>query len=149
MTDQNEKIYDSPPSGPDDEFWLEQGRELIKTSIPGVRDAAKSLMTGLGLFKGIYLGIVGFAEFIPKTIPVYMKCIYMTPMVFWMAGAWLCLRVLMTRDRKMLSHSPDDIRRAMEQIMNEKQGQLEWAFGAAVCGMVFAMILVILRFGGQ
>jgi len=36
MSDQNDIIYDSPASAPDDAFWLEQGRKMVtRARYPG------------------------------------------------------------------------------------------------------------------
>lgn len=53
LSNQAEVIYQSAPSEPDDDFWLEQSNKLIVESLPVVREAAKSLMTGLGALQGI------------------------------------------------------------------------------------------------
>lgn len=57
----------------DDDFWLEQANKLIVESLPAVRAAAASLMTGLEALQGIYLGMLGFAKFIPDNAELWMK----------------------------------------------------------------------------
>ena len=49
MPDDKETIFNSPPSEPDDKFWLEQGEVLIKGSVTAILDAAKSLITGISI----------------------------------------------------------------------------------------------------
>ncbi len=73
MADTNDMIFDSAPSNPDDDFWLEQGKKMVQDSITAVREAAKALITGLGLMQSVYLGILGFAGFIPKSLPLTQK----------------------------------------------------------------------------
>lgn len=73
MADANEHIFDSAPPSPDDNFWLEQGKKMVEDTIPAVREAAKALLTGLGLIQSLYLGLLGFADFIPKTFPLMLK----------------------------------------------------------------------------
>jgi hypothetical protein len=67
------KVYESAPSEPDDDFWLEQGRKMVADSLPTVRTAAASLTTAIGVLQGIYLGVLGFAKFVPETLPLYQK----------------------------------------------------------------------------
>lgn len=97
MTDEKERIYDSAPSEPDDEFWLEQGKKMASESITAVREAAKVLMTGLGLFKGIFLVILGFADYIPKTMPIMYKSLFLVPLLFLLISLYHCLKVMMTQ----------------------------------------------------
>ena len=74
-----EIIYDSEPSKPDDDFWLEQGRRLLTESFVAVSAAANALMTALGVLQGIYLGILGFAKFIPEEWSVTRKAAFILP----------------------------------------------------------------------
>jgi hypothetical protein len=60
MKDKKDKVYDSPPSQPNDAFWLDQGREMVKSSIPSLTEASKTMLTGLNILQGIYAGIIGF-----------------------------------------------------------------------------------------
>ena len=69
MSENNEKIFDSPASDPEDEFWLVHGKQIIIDSLPAVRSAANSVITALGFIQAIYLGMLGFGEFIPQEIP--------------------------------------------------------------------------------
>ncbi len=147
MTDNNEIIFDSPPSEPDDDFWLEQGRKLVEDSIPAVQDAAKSLMTGLGLLKGVYLAIIGFADFIPKAFPMTQKYLFILPLIFWLAGLFLSIRVMMTRRMSIFMHSPSDIREKIGQIIEDKQKKLQWAFWMTAIGVIAALWLLVFRMG--
>ncbi len=73
----SEKVYDSPPSEPDDDFWLEQGGRMLAESLTTVRTAASALLSALGVLQGIYLGILGFAKFLHETLPwwpTYFNC---------------------------------------------------------------------------
>ena len=49
MADAHDIIFDSAPSNPDDDFWLEHGKKMVGDAITAVREAAKALLTGLGL----------------------------------------------------------------------------------------------------
>lgn len=61
-----DEVFESGPSEPLDDFWLEQGKKLMEGSIPAIEEAASSLIRAIGLLKGIHLGILGFAGFVPK-----------------------------------------------------------------------------------
>ncbi len=145
MADRDDIIYDSPPSEPDDEFWLEQGKKMIEESFGSVRDAAKSLITGLGLLKAIYLGILGFADFIPEAMPLAQKSLFIIPLLFWLSALYYCLRVMMTRELNINLHSPDDIRNKSEIALKEKQKSLQLAFWMLTIGLIAALILLVIR----
>lgn len=145
MADEKEIIYDSAPAEPDDDFWLEQGQKMISGSITAVREAAKALMTGLGLLKGIYLGVLGFADYIPKTMPLLHRSLFLLPLLLWVTALYLCLQVMMTTRLDINLHSPDDIRKKSESVLNEKQGRLRWAFWTLVIGLVAALMLLVFR----
>lgn len=96
-----EVIYQSAPSEPDDDFWLEQANKLIVESLPAVRSAAVSLMTGLGALQGIYLGMLGFAKFIPDTADLWMKALFLAPLLCWMMGLYQCLKVAKSEELRI------------------------------------------------
>jgi len=146
MTDEKDMVFESPPSRPDDEFWLEQGRELVKGSINAVLDAARSLLTGLGLLQGIYLGIIGFADYIPKIMPWAYKCLFLAPLISWLVALSFCLWVAMTKRFEFHPHSPDEIRETYEKILEEKQRFLKAAFFFMALGLISAMLLFIFRY---
>ena len=145
MADEKEMIYDSAPAEPDDEFWLEQGKKMVGESITAVREAARTLMTGLGLLQGIYLGILGLADYIPATMPLEHKGLFLLPLLLWLTALYHCLQVMMTRRLDINLLSPDDIRKKSEKVLTEKQRKLQWAFWMLVTGLIAALILLVFR----
>jgi hypothetical protein len=140
-----EIIYDSEPSKPNDDFWLEQGRRLLTESFAAVSAAANSLMTALGVLQGIYLGILGFAKFIPEEWSVTRKAVFILPLLLWLVALYLSLQVAMTRKVEVYFHSPDDIRQKSNQLLKEKQRRLEWAFWLLTLGLLTAFGLLLWR----
>ena len=145
MPKSKDHIFESAPSAPDDDFWLEQGKKMVEDSLTAVRAAAKRLLTGLEIIMGIYLGILGFADFIPKELPLPQKALFVTPLLLWLISLYCALQVMMTRQLNILLHSPDDIREKSEQILREKQTNLNWAFATLAVGMLAAFALLIFR----
>ncbi len=80
---QLETIYDSPPSEPDDDLWLAHGAKMLEDSVPGVHKAASELLKALGLLQTVYLGILGFAKFIPENMEIRNKALFVVPIVPW------------------------------------------------------------------
>src|SRR5262245_4294446 len=115
------KVYKSALSAPDDDLWLEYGRKMITESATAIRSAATALMTGLGALQGIYIGILGFAKFIPEDLALWKKCLFVIPLFLWMLGLYQCIQTLMTNLAQIYQHSPDDIRRDYERWVNKKQ----------------------------
>ncbi len=144
-TDNEEIIYESPPSEPDYDLWLEHGRKMVNEAPATIRSAAGSLMTGLGALQGIYLGILGFAKFIPEDIAVIKKFVFITPMIPWMIALYHCLQVMMTSLSQVNLNSPGEIRRQYEEWVTEKQRGLELAFWWMLAGLIAAILLVIFR----
>lgn len=142
---QAEIIYQSAPSEPDDDFWLEQANKLIVESLPAVREAAKSLMTGLGALQGIYLGMLGFAKFIPETAQWWEKAMFFPPLLCWMLGLYQCLKVAKTEELTIYRNSPADIRQKLGELAKEKQRELDLAFYWMLGGLAAAFLLVALR----
>ena len=142
---EEERIYDSAPPERDDDFWLEQGKKMVGESLTAVREAAKAVMTGLGLLKGIYLGILGFAEFIPKTLPVLLQGLFVVPLLLWLISLYSSLSVMMTEQLVVNLRSPDEIRNQSEQVLRDKQGALKSAFWWLTAGLLAAMLLMIFR----
>ncbi len=145
QANQAEVIYQSAPSEQDDDFWLEQANKLIVESLPAVRAAATSLMAGLGALQGIYLGMLGFAKFVPETVELWMKALFLAPLLCWMLGLYQCLKVVKTEELRLYRHSPADIRQKLSDLAKEKQRELDLAFYWMLGGLMAAFALVALR----
>ena len=147
MPEEQDLIYDSPASEPDDAFWLEQGRKMVAESLASVREAAKAFITGLELIVAIYLGILGFAKFIPETITTPQLILFVGPLVCWLLALYFCLRVMMTSRIDVFLDSPSDIREQSSAVLEEKQRQLLKAFGFLAAGLLLVVVLLLLRLG--
>lgn len=142
-----EDIPDSPRADPEHLFWLEQGRKMLtdSVSLTAVRDAAKSMMTGLGAMQTIYIGVLGFADFIPKTMDVPLKWFFAVPPVPWLVALYLCLKVLKTEGMEVRLKAPNEIRDRLQQLVRDKQHDLDVAFWLLLAGLVTAVLLLIWR----
>jgi hypothetical protein len=142
---QAETIYDSPSSEADDDLWLTHGMKMLEDSVPGVRSAASELIKALGLLQTIYLGILGFAKFIPENMEAYNKALFIVPIVPWVMATYYCLHVMKTEIVKINLHSPSDIREKATALLEDKQRHLEIAFALLIAGIVFAFVMVVFR----
>jgi hypothetical protein len=140
-----ETVYDSALSEPDDDFWLEQGRKMVADSLPTVRTAAASLTTAIGVLQGIYLGVLGFAKFVPETLPLYQKALFIIPLIFWLVALYNCIDVALTKRIDVYMHSPEDIREKSLALAAEKQRSLQWAFWLLTLGLLAAFGLLMYR----
>ena len=147
MPEEQDLIYDSPASEPDDAFWLEQGRKMVAESLASVREAAKAFITGLQVIVAIYLGILGFAQFVPETFSIFQKVLFVLPLVCWLIALYFCISVMMTSRIGVFLDSPSDIREQSSVILEEKQSLLTKAFGFLVVGLLLVVVLLILRLG--
>ena len=145
MSTETEKIYDSPPSEPEDEFWLDQGRRMLAESVFSMRAAATGFIAALGVLQGIYLGILGFGKFIPERLALAAKMWFVLPLLLWLLALYWCIQAVMTRKISLFLHSPDDVREKSTQLILEKQRQLTAAFWLLAAGLAVAFILFILR----
>ena len=140
-----EVIYDSPPSESDDDLWLAQGAKMLEESVPGVRNAASELIKALGLLQTVYLGILGFAKFIPENMEVYNKALFIVPIIPWVVATYYCLRVMKTDIVRINLRSPTDIREKATTLLEDKQSNLENAFILLIAGIVMAFVMVVFR----
>ncbi|MDT5122875.1 MAG: hypothetical protein QOC96_2357 [Acidobacteriota bacterium] len=138
-------IYDSPPSETDDDLWLAQGVKMLEESVPGVRNAASELIKALGLLQTVYLGILGFAKFIPENMEVYNKALFIVPIIPWVVATYYCLRVMKTDIVRINLRSPTDIREKATTLLEDKQSNLENAFILLIAGIVMAFVMVVFR----
>ncbi len=143
MSDPGEKIYDSGPGKPDDEFWLEQGRKMVEASLPAVREAAKALMTGLGVLQGIYVAVLGFGE-TAKEASWEVAGFMALPLVAWMVALLFCLRVIMTDRHEIHLHAPESIRDHHEAILRAKQKDLWYAYIGLALGLLLVLAVIAL-----
>lgn len=145
MENKEEKIYESEASQADDDFWMEQGRKMVEMSLGAVLEGAKSLLTGLGLMISVYLGILGFADFIPKSSSILIKAIFVLPLLIWLYAVRFCLRVIMTKELSLNPFSPDEIQKRYENLLREKEEDLILGFRCLSVGLILTMFLFILR----
>ncbi|MFQ5639722.1 MAG: hypothetical protein ACE5IR_17190 [bacterium] len=143
MSKSKELIFDSAQSEADDQFWLEHGKKMVEDSIIAVREAAKSLIRGIGVIQAIYLGMFGFSNLIPHDMPPIAKPIFVVPLLLWLVSLYATLQVMMTQEHQIFLHSPGDIREKSEKILREKQKNLKWAFSTLAVGLVIAFALLV------
>jgi len=142
---QTETIYYSPASETDDELWLAHGAKMLEDSMPAIRSAASELLKGLGMLQTVYLGILGFAKFIPEHMEVYNKALFILPIVPWVIAIYYCLRVMKTEIIDINLRSPSDIREKATELFAEKQRYLDTAFALLIAGIVFSFAMVVFR----
>ncbi len=145
MSENNEIIYDSPTSDPEDDFWLEHGRQMVTESLSAVRSAANALIVALGIVEGFYLGVLGFSNFIPDEMVLWKKALFIFPLLFWMISIYFCVGVVMTRKIDVFLHSPNDIKEKSTKFTLEKQRQLQWGFWFLAIGLIVAFVLFVVR----
>lgn len=143
--EQAKVIYDSPPSEADDDLWLTHGVKILEDSVPGLRGAASELLKSLGMLMTAYLAILGFAKFIPETMEVYNKALFVVPLIPWVMASYYALRVAKTELINVNLRSPSDIREKTSELLQEKQRYLEIAFALLVAGIILAFAMVVFR----
>ncbi|MDZ7363741.1 MAG: hypothetical protein ONB46_23945 [candidate division KSB1 bacterium] len=136
MSDSTEKIYSSPPSEPDDELWLEEGKRMVTESLSTVRNAAGALIAALGILQGVYLAVLGLGEKQLRSLSLLQQALFISPMLLWLASFYLCLAVVMTRKFAIFTNSPSDIRDKSIRLLLKKQLQLQWAFWLLAVGLL-------------
>lgn len=141
----NDEIFDSAAPDPQDKIWLEQGKHMLTESLTNVRNAANGLLTALGLLEGIYLGMLGFAKFIPEDLSVEQKTFFFTPLLFWLVSVYFCVAVLMTQKLEVNLNSPTDIREKTTRQLLDKQFLLKMAFWLLAFGVLAAFGLLVMR----
>ena len=146
MAENNNKIYDSPSSDPMDAFWLEQGKKLIEDSVGAITDGTKSMLTVVGLLKGIYIGIIGFADYIPKALPLIYKSLYLLPLLFWLVALHFYVNVLSTRKVNFNIYNPGEIKNEYFEILSRKQRNFKVGLWLQSIGIVVLISLMVVRF---
>jgi hypothetical protein len=141
----NGEIFDSAASDPQDKVWLEHGKQMLAESLTNVRNAANGLLTALGLLEGIYLGMLGFAQFIPEESTVILQMLFFMPLLLWLASVYFCVGVLMTQKLEVNLNSPTDIREQTTRQLLKKQFLMKMAFWLLALGLLAAFGLLIAR----
>jgi hypothetical protein len=138
-----DKIYASGACEPeDDPLWSGTARWSLT---PTVRTAASSLTTAIGVLQGIYLGVLGFAKFVPETLPLYQKALFIIPLILWLVALYNCIDVGLTKRIDVYMNSPEDIRQKSLALAAEKQRSLQWAFWLLTLGLLAAFGLLMYR----
>ena len=145
MANEEEKVYESAGAELDDDFWLEHGKKMLEGSAGTTREAAKSLMTGLGLLKAFYLGILGFSDYIPKEMAIEQKSLFLAPLVFWLIALYFSIEAIIPERLAMNLRSPDDIREKSQSQLRAKQRSLQKAFWLLAAGLVTVLVLMVYR----
>jgi len=145
MANEEEKVYESAGAELDDDFWLEHGKKMLEGSAGTTREAAKSLMTGLGLLKAFYLGILGFSDYIPKEMEIAQKSLFLAPLVLWLIALYFSIEAIIPEKLAMNLRSPDDIREKSQSQLRAKQRSLQKAFWLLAAGLVTVLVLMVYR----
>jgi hypothetical protein len=119
--------------------------KMVADSLPTVRTATASLTTAIGVLQGIYLGVLGFAKFVPEALPLYQKALFIIPLIFWLVALYNCIDVALTKRIDVYMHSPEDIREKSLALAAEKQRSLQWAFWLLTLGLLAAFALLMYR----
>jgi hypothetical protein len=120
LSDSTEKIYSSPPSEPDDEFWLEEGKRMVTESLASVRNAAGALIAALGILQGVYLAVLGFGEKQLNGLSFLQQALFIAPVLLWLVSFYLCLAVVITKKLAIFTNSPSDIREKSIRLLLKK-----------------------------
>jgi len=97
------------------------------------------MLTALALLKAVYLGILGFADFVPKNAPAEAKALFTVPLLCWLAAIYFSVRVMMTKEYALQLRSPDDIREKSLEMLRSKQRDLLVAFWLLTAGLIAAI----------
>ncbi len=137
----DEVIYQRAPFDPNDDFRREQLNKLIVK----VRMTVAVRTTNLVVLLGTYLGMLGFAKFVPDAAALTVKALFLVPLLCWMAGLYQCLKVAKTEELTIYRNSPADIRQKLGDLAKEKQRELNLAFYWMLGGLAASFLLVALR----
>jgi hypothetical protein len=148
LSESIEKIYSSPPSEPDDEFWLEEGKRMVIESLNTVRNAASALIAALGILQGVYMAVLGFGEKQLGSLSFLQQALFIAPVLLWLASFYLCLAVVMTKKLAIFTNSPSDVRDKSIRLLLKKQLQLQWAFWLLALGLLATFGLFFFRLQG-
>ena len=140
-----DKVYDSPPSLPDDTFWLDQGREMVKSSIPALTEASKTMLAGLNILQGIYAGIIGFTKYIPEDLDIALKSLFFIPFIFWVIALFFYLNVSFTKKYTFYLLSPEDTKEKYISMCKDKQRSLTIGYWLQGAGIIAFFTLFIIR----
>ncbi|RMD97790.1 MAG: hypothetical protein D6814_08795 [Calditrichaeota bacterium] len=148
MANKVDKIYDSGPSNPDDDFWLEMGKKMVEESLPSIHNAAAQIITGIWVMEGIYLGILGFTQLLSRPSSLPIKILLILPLLLWIGALFGSVRVLKTHEIRLFLHSPEDIREKAQANLKKKQRALQWAFWTLAAGVFLALVLILFYLHG-
>ncbi len=132
----------------EDEFWLEQGKEFVKSSIPAIQDAGKHLITMLTTMQGIYLAAVAYSE-IMKTVGTFPKWQYFVlvlPLLIWLGALYFALNIFRTKGYEIHLNAPDEIKRKLDEIASFKQNNLNRTYYLIVFGFLVAVFNIVFYF---
>ncbi len=126
----------------EDEFWLEQGKDLVKNSIPAIEAAGKQLITLLTTMKGIYLAVIVFS----KDAPLWLQIALVFPLIIWLIALRRALNIFQTQAHSLHLNEPEKIKTVISTIAADKQKQLHHTYWLIVLGFVFAMFNFVVYF---
>ena len=93
----------------------------------------------------IYIGLLGFADFIPKEMVLPLKWFFAAPPMLWLIALYLCLKVLKTEGMEVRLKAPNEIRDRLQELVRDKQHDLDVAFWLLLAGLLAAVLLLVWR----
>jgi hypothetical protein len=140
------QVIEGEPITEEDEFWMEQGKELLKNSIEAIESAGKQLITLLTTIKGVYLGAVAYSQFVKSESADWEHIILILPLIFWLIALRTALDVFRTKSYEMHLNQPEEIREKIRNIAEYKQGKLNVTYAFIVVGFLAAIIAIAVYF---
>lgn len=132
----------------EDKFWLEQGKEFVKNSIPTIQDSGKQLITMLTTMQGIYLAAFAYSEFMkkPGSVPVWQHLVLALPLLIWLCALYFALSIFRTKEHDIYLNAPDEIKRKLDEIASFKQKNLNRTYYLIVLGFLVAVFNIVFYF---
>ena len=130
----------------EDEFWMEQGKELLKNSIGAIESAGKQLITLLTTIKGIYLGAVAYSQFVKGDSADWEHIVLIVPLIFWLIALRTALDVFRTKSYEIHLNQPEEIREQILNIAKYKQEKLNYTYAFIVIGFLAAIVAIAVYF---
>ena len=80
-----------------------------------------------------------------KEMNLPTKWFFAAPPILWMMALYLCLKVLKTEGMEVRLRAPNEIRDRLQELVGDKQHDLDIAFWLLLAGLVAEALLLIWR----
>ncbi|MGB2697031.1 MAG: hypothetical protein WBD28_04125 [Candidatus Zixiibacteriota bacterium] len=125
------------------EFWMNQGKGMIKESIKSIEDAAKQIIVVAGILEGIYFHAITYSD-IRGSLTTIHGIFYLAPLALWLISIFFAIRIFSPRVYETNIASSRESKETFTKVVEHKHRNLRISQKILVVSFAFLFIAMLI-----